>query len=105
MERYADWTDADLVARAKRLNAVVIERSLLLADLVLNERASTVVRVERIASRARETAHEYKAVKYELGRRRVPNPNGATVNVRQINSNVDVGTNSGSVTGTEIGNA
>lgn len=99
MERWAAFEDTDLVALAKRLNRDLIARTLALAGLYEDAASPQLVRVDRAMAKAAETAADLRAVRYELSRRRIPNPNGA-VNVtvgKQINadSQVNVGTMSG----------
>lgn len=99
-ERYATMSDTDLIETAKVLNRRLIATALDLAG----------VYDEATARRAHDLAQELAAVRYELVRRRIPNPSGAVTVYQQggganIASTQTVGSASDSarVAGVEIG--
>jgi hypothetical protein len=110
-ERYADLSEADLIAMAKHLNREVLRRGVALGRVyLLPPRAAELVNIGRTRSQAHQARQALRDVRFELVRRRYQSPPaGPIVNVgpiKQINaeSRIDIGTQTGgSATGLDIG--
>jgi hypothetical protein len=87
-EAYAERSDQELVALARVLNRQLISMAAELAA-IWDE--------ERMIIRAQAVARELQAIRYELARRRIPNPSGASVT---ITGSTLAGVNSGDSTNT-----
>lgn len=99
-ERWATYADADLIRLAKTLNHELLKRTRALVDFY----------TEDDVAQAAAVAEQLTAARYELARRRIPNPSGApTVAVYQggqganIASSQTIGENHGTAAGVEIG--
>lgn len=111
LERFTLFSDENLVIIGRRLNRELLRQGLVLsgvADLD-PERIATLTNLKRAMRRLADTAKQLRDVRYELGRRGVPHPNGAVINVTQqgqganITASQTIGTNSGTAAGVDIG--
>lgn len=86
-EQYVTFTDADLVEQARTLNRRLIAQVAELSN----------VWDDATHARAQALARELQAIRYELVRRRIPNPSGASVT---ITGSTVAGVNTGDITHT-----